>query len=355
MIHWICHSPSPYNAELFRALAKRYPGDFSVHFQTAGTAVHPWDVTFRDGFASDTWSASVRRVARTIADVVGPHSRLVVSGSWRGPGALALLGACILRRRRFVLWLDTPDDSTDRRWWKAVPRALILRWLFRHAFRVLGMSPDGLSVLQRMGCPAEKLLELPYVIDTAAYPRAVRRESGSFRVCSVGRLERLKGFDLAIRAVERLLSQGHDIAYDIAGAGPQEAELRAMIYDRGLADRVSLTGWLQPAAVKRFLASHHVLLHSALREPYGVVVVEAMACGLPVVGTTSTSAVLHRVREGETGFQCEATAESIEAALHRAIAAVDVWDQMSAAAREEARRWSPQRACDVVSELVSAR
>jgi colanic acid/amylovoran biosynthesis glycosyltransferase len=120
-------------------------------------------------------------------------------------------------------------------------------------------------------------LQPGYGHDTAPVSKAARR------LLCIGRLSHEKGQLLLIEAARRLAERGADFTLVLAGDGPQRAEVEAAIARAGLGDRVRITGWLDAAAVQREIAISTALVVASLSEGLPVVIMEAMACGRPVV------------------------------------------------------------------------
>jgi glycosyltransferase involved in cell wall biosynthesis len=146
-------------------------------------------------------------------------------------------------------------------------------------------------------------------VDLAFFcPAEASDEHPELRVLSLGHLLWVKGYDDALRAIHALVERGVDVRYDIVGADPAvdrgpgwSEQILFTIADLGLADRVSLLGGLDPADVRDRLRRTDVLLHASLSEGLPTAVVEAMACGVPVV-TTSWPGVEEAVGDGVEGL-----------------------------------------------------
>lgn len=116
------------------------------------------------------------------------------------------------------------------------------------------------------------------------------------RIGSLGRLHVNKGFDVLIRAIGQLRDRGTEVSLLIAGDGPEKAALNTLITELKLEDRVTLTGWIEPA--DDFVASLDLFVLSSRVEPFGLVVAEAMAAGVPIV-STRIDGPRHILRDGE--------------------------------------------------------
>jgi D-inositol-3-phosphate glycosyltransferase len=147
-------------------------------------------------------------------------------------------------------------------------------------------------------------------VDPDTFRPAVGREQGDgFAVVSVGWLRWLKGYEYALMAVAELASEGVPVTLDILGGDPaadmgEESERARIVHtarDLGLHGRVRLHGNVPSEQVAATLQRSDALLHTSLSEGLPNVVLEAMACGLPVV-VTDVGGTAEAVRDGVEGF-----------------------------------------------------
>ena len=135
--------------------------------------------------------------------------------------------------------------------------------------------------------------------------RDVVGDSATLRVITVGWPRWIKGFEWALQAIRRVTDSGVAVRLEILGADAGEAaeraRLRHTVDDLGLADRVTLGPLVPSSEVARHLRASDVLLLPSLDEGLPTVVLEAMACGLPVVAT-DCGGVSEAVRDGIEGL-----------------------------------------------------
>ena len=115
---------------------------------------------------------------------------------------------------------------------------------------------------------------------------------------SVGRLEPIKGYDRLVQSAAQL-DRSVGLRFRIAAEGPERARLEAMIGERSLGDRVSLEGVVEDVA--GFLNEGDVYLQPSRNEGQCLAVIEAMACGLPVLAA-NVGGIPEAVEDGVNGY-----------------------------------------------------
>jgi glycosyltransferase involved in cell wall biosynthesis len=122
-------------------------------------------------------------------------------------------------------------------------------------------------------------------VDTRRWVPERHAGDSTFRLVTVARLHPVKGHDVAMRAVGRLRSAGRDVRLSIIGGGPEQAALQELRGQLRLDESVEFTGSLSEDDIIAQLRSADAFVLASRSEPLGVAYMEAMALGLPTVGT----------------------------------------------------------------------
>ncbi len=118
-------------------------------------------------------------------------------------------------------------------------------------------------------------------INTKNYEAPFRKREGRIRIISVGSLNDRKNQILQLKIAEELLKSGHDFELNIFGEGRNREMLENEVQNRGLSNNVKIRG--NSNKIPHEMKEHHFFIHTAKYEPFGLVLIEAMASGLPVI------------------------------------------------------------------------
>ena len=172
-------------------------------------------------------------------------------------------------------------------------------------------------------------------------------------VVSWSRLRRYKSVDVAIRAFAHIVAARPEARLLIMGRGPDEPRLRKLVTRLGLDDTVTFSGFMPWDDLVATLHRAHVFLNPSPKEGWGLTVIEANQCGLPVVASDRPG-LRDSVRDGETGFLVPYGDD--RAFADRALALLDdpaLFARQSAAAREWAAGFSWRRCIDESLDLFT--
>ncbi len=176
----------------------------------------------------------------------------------------------------------------------------------RWADAIIATSPNYLATSIVLQAHRDRCHVLPYGIPVEQFEQqddaavaSIRDRFGRRLVITVGRLIYYKGFDVLVRAMKDV-----DGALVIIGEGPLRPELEAQARDLGIADRVHFLGEIHNRDIAAYYHASDVfaLASVARSEAFGIVQLEAMACGLPVVNTGLDSGVPFVSLDGLTGL-----------------------------------------------------
>ena len=176
---------------------------------------------------------------------------------------------------------------------------------------------------------------------------AENRYSDGTRLITVSRQEPGKGTDVLIRSLPLVLKKFPDAALDVVGAGSALPEWKRLAGALGVAGRVVFHGAVGHADVLHLLGGAKLFCYPTESEGFPKVVLEALACGLPVI-TTPVSVLPNLISRGCGLILNERTPEAVAAAVERCLRDPSVHRDMSSKAREVAAEYSLERWRDAI-------
>lgn len=281
------------------------------------------------------WSQPLARgyvaAARWPADVVYVHR----------PHPLADFAALRTRAPGLILFHHS-DVQRQRAVWAAY--APLARIVARMARAVVVGAEANLQQARDLGAAGRrKARVIPFGVDESQFqPKSLiepphmffapPRGAGLF----VGRLVSYKGLDVLLRAVA-----GTSLRVVIVGDGPCRSDLERDVERLGLRDRVALVGEVSEQNLPAYYqsADFFVLPSTTPAEMFGVAMVEAMACGIPVISTTLPTGVREVNAAGTTGLEVPpGDHQALRAAMVQLVGDKDLRARMGAAARRHVER-----------------
>ena len=303
-----------------------------------------------------SWPARRRLLAfvsaqrKAVSDATRRFSPDVVHVHWWFPGGLS-----VWPRARGAPPVVLTSHGTDLFLLdRLAPARMLARPVFASASQVTVISTPLVDRVKRLGVPADRISVIPMPVDRLVFARtseASRTNStrDAKRLLFVGRLVERKGAEFALRAVGELVRQGRELTLIIAGDGPERDALTRLTTELSISRNVQFLGTRTPDEVAKLYAECGVLVMPAVtdwkgeQEGFGMVLVEAMQAGLPVVATRS-GGIPDVVRDGDTGLLVpERDPLALAIAIARLLDEPTLAHALASAARDDVRaRFSPE-------------
>jgi glycosyltransferase involved in cell wall biosynthesis len=334
--------PSPYQRDLFGALAARNDVDLSVCYMHARSPENPWPEKplrpferIMPGFCLPLGGARAHvnwglpNVSEF--DVVVLSSFTSLTGQWLTRGRL--------RRRRWLFWGERLNRNSGL-------KALVQEGLAAPISRASGIVGIGRAAEEdyRRRFPNLPHFCIPYHCDLSPFFAIHRRhEAGApltFFFC--GQMIRRKGVDLLLLGFDRLIAKGIDAQLLLVGREADLPELLEIVSPVGRS-RIRYEGFQAPERLHEYFATSDVFVLPSRHDGWGVVINQALAAGLPIITSDAVGAGLDLVESGINGIRV--TSDDVDA-LYRAMEIVALkptvareWGERS---RKRARDFTPE-------------
>lgn len=245
-------------------------------------------------------------------------------GSWTAVIAKVLFGKKLVVRQGYQLSVFSKEKSFIRR----VVSLIIEFFAYKLADRIIVTSQkDKDYIIERHKISEDKIKVIPNYVDTETF-RPLGSEKERKRIIFVGRLDEQKNLFSLIDAVK-----GMDIKLVLVGNGPLEDALKKKVKEEGI-ENVEFAGVIPNERLPVELNRSEIFLQPSLYEGNPKTLLEAMACGLPVIGT-NVIGIKEVITHGENGYLCETSAEAIRDAIIEVMTNNELRERMGKSARRE--------------------
>lgn len=170
---------------------------------------------------------------------------------------------------------------------------ILFRFVIRRALKRIDVKIANSQYLtgKVLSLAGARCETLAFGINLAKYPFCSQRYDNlpreTFNIGIVKRLHRVAGVDVLLKAFSKVIEEMPNARFKlvIAGKGPEEQHLKLLASKLGINEHVSWRGWCDTSEIVKIYSEMHLAVFPSRVEGLGVSVIEAMACGVPVIGT----------------------------------------------------------------------
>ncbi|MCX6043483.1 MAG: glycosyltransferase [Chloroflexi bacterium] len=247
---------------------------------------------------------------------------------------LSAAAACVGRQRHRCPVIATVQGSDIYQVPQYPGGAWFTRTTLNACNRVTALSRSLQDTTVALGVPRDKIEVIPNSIDTSQFtpPTAKAREK---IILFTGWLIKRKGVEYLLRALPAVLQACPDYRLVVIGEGPEEANLKALATNVAIHEQVTFAGFLPQEGVRAWLQRAKLFVLPSLEEGLGVVVLEALACGTPVVAS-NVGGIVDMVTETVGALVPATDVSALASAMIQILANDQEWARMSMRAREHA-------------------
>jgi glycosyltransferase involved in cell wall biosynthesis len=362
----------PYRVPLFEALQARV-GELRVFVSTPVEPNRHWPaqwgslnvVVQRSVMIRTHWSEPGGRL-KEVRYVHLPYDTLLQLRRFRpdaiisGELGLRTVLATIYKRWhpnvRLVTWVMV-SERTERH--RGTVSRLLRPHLLRCADSVLVNGASGARYVKGLGVPDERIVFAPYTTDITAFravkrPNTPERPDGPVRLLFVGTVGERKGLFSFMRVLHRW-AEHHPatrVEFRIVGDGPHRSALERLVGPPNLDVRFLLQ--VPYEQLPHVYKDADMLVFPTFADEWGMVVNEALAAGLPVLGSVQSQAVEELVADTQTGWTFDPEIEeSVYAALDRALHTSEAErSHMGALGRQRALELTPSIVAEKIADTL---
>lgn len=358
---------TPYKTLLFNELYKLYD-KIEVLYISERQSDREWDIDWREldfaykvifkGTLENTSKLESFTKAWKSLDSIKPD--ILILGGYQYFACWAGLFWAKLNKKKIILWSASNENDRSRFFLKEMLKSCFIRKC--DAANVYGKR--GKEYFVKLGMEENKIFVKGNTTENSFYyDESMKLRSKRVSLCKqfavpfhnflyVGRFSPEKNVLHLLDAYRRLKTAECSWGLVLIGSGPQEKEIKDYVNKYSVRD-VHMPGFKQKHAIPQYLAISDIFILPSTSEPWGLVVNEAMAAGLPVLVSKRCGCYPDLIREAENGFSFDPYNERQLFSLMKEIAE-GKYDlvSMGEASLELIRDYTPQRAAEVISATI---
>lgn len=166
------------------------------------------------------------------------------------------------------------------------------------------VSESTANELEALGFQRGRLFQVPNCVDRNLYRPPSGQQQGDPIIGYLGRLKKYKCVEDLLYAFEIVLKEAPKARLQVIGEGDAREKLERIAQETGIAERVDFLGYVSQQEKVRFLQGMQFVVNTSSKEGWGLTVIEANACGVPVIAS-DVPGLRDSVQDGKSGFLYE--------------------------------------------------
>ena len=220
--------------------------------------------------------------------------------------------------------------------------------------RIISVSQEvQSSFIQKSGINDQRLMVIYNTFDVEGILRKSKEyynaKKYSFNLCSVGKLEKVKGYLRLSKIIKRLYDENFNIHLTIVGEGPQRKELESFIKSNNLLQNITLTGF--DTNPYKYIANSDLFVCSSYSEGFSSVVAESLILGVPVI-TTDCPGMKEMLGNNEFGIITENSTDALYKGIKQLLSEKDSLHYYRNKAQERGAFFSPRETVSAVEKML---
>lgn len=314
---------APYRVPAFNKIAELAPFQFDVYFMTENESHRKWRIykekirfnyKILKGIHFNFKGINIHLNFGFSYFLLKKNYDLLILGNWNQPVFYEGFFLIKLMKKRAALFGETTlrDKRSNFIFFEKIKRFLV-----RHSDGFIPAGNAAAEYLKYLGAHSDKIFIARFCTDhdffyneylkLKPYREKIKREKGypAFTILFVGRFVWYKGIMVLLKAYKRLQEKNKDIGLVLLGDGSERKKYEEYCKNNNLKNVFS-EGFKQMEELPEYYISADVLILPSLSDPWGLVVNEAMAFGLPVISTDVAGVTYDLVKNGINGFVVKA-------------------------------------------------
>lgn len=220
----------------------------------------------------------------------------------------------IIFKKKFVVFVDCFNCkplSGKFSFFRQIIRKVLRIFVFRFTNKLLVCGKIGVESAIESGCPKDKILDFPYVVDekrlASDLPSTIPENclndlKHKVVILFSGRLIERKGLPVLLNAYSAAVKKSDDVVLWVEGRGPEQEKYLRLAENLNLSSRIRFLGFCQFDMHSWLVRNASIIVVPSLQDNWGIVVDEGLTLGKIVISTANTGSAMDRIKNGINGF-----------------------------------------------------